>query len=329
MKTKVAILGATGTVGQKMIKMLENHPTLEVAELAASERSTGKVFGDISWREPGGCPEKIKGMKLISLKDVTSPFALSALPSDIALEIEPFLAKKGTHVISNASTFRMDKDTPLVIPEINPHHFPMVERQQTPGKIITNPNCSTVFATLGLFPIIKLAPVKAISIVTLQAISGAGYPGISSMDILGNIVPNIGGEEDKIENEAQKILGDMDQPLDTLITAHVHRVPVIHGHTVAMHLYFDQKVSVEEVKAQFHAYQSKYPNLFEIYDDEFSPQPLRDITTYDQRAHIGRLKQGASDSIVGLVSMGHNLVRGAAGAAILNLEGFIKYLGNK
>lgn len=328
MKKTVAVLGATGTVGQKIIKMLENHPHFEITEIAASERSVGKKYKEINWREPGGeCPNNIQEMKLIPLKDVTAQYALSALPSDVAAEIEPYLASKGTHVISNASTFRMDKQTPLVIPEINSHHFELTEKQSTPGKLVTNPNCSTVFVTLGLLPIFKLAPLKAISIVTLQAISGAGYPGISSMDILGNIVPNIGGEEEKIENEAQKILGEIEKPLDTLITAHVHRVPVVHGHTVAMHLYYESPISVEQVKASYKDYQSKYPELYKLYEDEFSPQPLRDIHHFDQRAHIGRIKQGASDNIIGLVSMGHNLVRGAAGAAILNMEAFDKYLG--
>ncbi len=325
MKTPVAILGATGTVGQKMIKMLENHPSFMIAELAASPRSEGKVYGDhVQWREQGQIPADTANLTLKSLKEITSPFALSALPSDSAKEIEPFLASKGIHIISNASTFRMDKNTPLVIPEINAEHFKMVKNQKTPGKIITNPNCATVFATLGIAPLIELGKINHISIVTLQAISGAGYPGVPSIDILGNIVPNIGGEEEKIETEAQKILGTLDKPAEFDITAHVHRVPVAHGHSVCLHIQFENNVSVDQVKASFKKWQEKFPGLYEIYSDEFSPQPLRDLTPTDQRAHIGRIKQGSRSNIIGLISLGHNLVRGAAGAAILNLEAFQK-----
>lgn len=329
MKKRIAILGATGTVGQKAIKLLEDHPNFEVTELVASDRSTGKIYGEIvDWRESSEIPSYVKNIKLIDHGEVTADYALSALPSDVAKSTEIKLAEKGVHVISNASAYRMDPNVPLLIPEINPGHLKLVDKQKTKGKIITNPNCATVFLALGLFPLMSLGHINHVSVITLQGLSGAGFPGVASLDIVGNTIPNISGEEEKVETESAKILGAIDCPADFQITAHVNRVPVISGHTVGMHVFFDQDVSAAQVKQAFEAKRTEFPELYRLYDNPFRPQPAKDISWNDQRAHIGRIKQGGSPNVVGLVSMGHNLVRGAAGAAILNLELFDRYLEN-
>lgn len=327
MKINIAILGATGTVGQKAIKMLENHPLFQVSELVASDKNNGRKFADVChWREEGEIPERLKNSKLLDYREVTAPYAISSLPAEIALEAEPYLTKKGIHVVSNASAFRRDPLVPLLIPEINSTHLSLLTKQQTAGKLITNPNCSTVFLALGLAPLLSLGEIEQVSVVTLQALSGAGYPGVPSMDILGNIVPNIGGEEEKIEWEINKILGTAEKLNQLAVTAHVNRVPVIHGHTVVMHVTYRNSVSVETVQEMFEKLSLERPELYRFYTESFRPQPLKDITSYDQRAHIGRIKQGANDRTIGLLSMGHNLVRGAAGAAILNLELLHQYL---
>lgn len=321
MKTPIAVLGATGTVGQKILAMLENHPHFEVAELSASERSNGKLYSEAcNWRESADMPEIYSAIKLKPHTEITSPFALSALPSDQAKIIEKDLAKKGIHVVSNASTFRMDPSVPLCIPELNGDHLSLVNNQADPGKIITNPNCATVFITLGLKPLMAMGEIERVSLVTLQAISGAGYPGVSSNDILGNIIPNIHTEEEKIEEETKKILGSAESPANFPITVHVHRVPVSHGHTVAMHVTFKKSVNATSVEALFRELAANQPELYKLHTAWDRPQPLRDITPFDQRAHIGRIKQGGDERTIGLLSMGHNLVRGAAGAALVNLE---------
>ncbi|MCB9062662.1 MAG: aspartate-semialdehyde dehydrogenase [Halobacteriovoraceae bacterium] len=320
-KISIAVLGATGTVGQKLLAMLENHPLFQVTQLVASDKNIGKRYVDAcDWRETAQMPTIYQNMMLESYEDITAKYAVSSLPSDIAKIAEPYLAQKGIHVVSNASTFRMDKNTPLIIPEINPSHLELIGNQKTPGKIITNPNCATVFLTLALRPLLDLGKINFLSVVTLQALSGAGYPGVSSMDILGNIIPYIGNEEDKIETEALKILGTPNECIDLKIITHVNRVPVLHGHTVAMHVVFEEEVKEEKVIEKFSELQEKFPELYKLYLDPFRPQPLKDITQYDQRAHVGRIKQGPDLKTIGLISMGHNLVRGAAGAAILNLE---------
>ncbi len=317
----VAVLGATGTVGQKIIAMIEQHPLFHVAEVAASHRSEGKKYLEAcTWREPLPFPEKMASLTLKELSEVTSPFALSALPADSAKEIEPLLASKGIHVISNASAFRMQNNVPLIIPEINASHIELVKAQSTPGKIITNPNCSTVFLALGLAPLMKLGKINHVSVTTLQALSGAGYPGVPSFDLIGNVIPNIGGEEEKIEQEANKILGEIDSPAVFDLTVHVNRVPVVHGHSISMHVFFENEVKASSVREAFEVAQRELPGAYKLHFDDFSPQPARDLTHDDQRAHIGRIKQGGNSKVVGLVSMGHNLVRGAAGAAIKNLE---------
>ena len=213
----VAILGATGAVGQKLITMVQQHPSFELGELAASKQSQGRLYREASpWREEvplsPDLEKKLSTMTVCSPSQVKSPFALSSLPSPEAQEIEPLLASQGIHVLSNASALRMDPQVPLLIPEINRDHIELIKKQKTPGKIVTNPNCAAVFICLAIAPLRELGCLQHVSLTTLQGVSGAGYNGVSSMDILGNIIPYIDNEEDKIEEETKKILGTLGAP---------------------------------------------------------------------------------------------------------------------
>jgi aspartate-semialdehyde dehydrogenase len=327
MKIEVAILGATGTVGQKMIAMIDKfYPNISITEIAAGPNSFGKEYVEAThWREKTEMPNFIKKMKLKNCTEVTAPYILSALPSDMADTVEPHLANLGKIVISNASSFRMTKDIPLLIPEINGEHLKLIKNQKSSGKIITNPNCSTVFLAMGLAPLKQLGILKHVSVTTLQALSGAGYPGVSSLDATANIVPHIGGEEDKIENEVKKILGTPETYDNYPVTVHVHRVPIHHGHTVAIHALFENDVRVADAEKIYQDLEIKYPKAFKYHTAKDRPQPYYDLEDFDMRTHIGRLKQGGDSKTIGLIALGHNLVRGAAGAAIENL---VYYLEN-
>lgn len=330
MRIPVAILAATGMVGQKMIRMLENHPQFFVAEVAASDKGLGERYADaVSWREDSPLPAAVAELRLKSVKDVSSPYVLSALPTDVSLEVEPYLAQKGLHVISNAAGWRMDPNVPLLVPEINAAHLALIERQQTAGKLITNPNCSTVFLVMALAPLLELSPLLQVNATTLQALSGAGHPGVPSFDLLGNTIPNIQNEEQKIREESKRILGGLDRAYPMNVSVQVNRVPVVNGHSVSMHLEFADAIKLEQVYEVFHAWSERFPNTFQIYRDQFSPQPARHLTAIDQRAHIGRIQKGEKENQLSLLSLGHNLVRGAAGAAILNLELISQHFGNK
>lgn len=325
-KINVAILGATGNVGQKVISMLKNHPLFVVAELAASGNSVGKKYQEAcQWRDDSPLDDKIANTKVIDCKKIKSTYAISALPSDVALDVEPFLAKNGHYIISNASTFRMDPKVPLLIPEINSNHIELMNLQSTKGKIITNPNCATVNLACALKVLQSVGDIDHVSVVTLQAVSGAGYPGVPSLDIIGNTIPFISNEEDKLETESLKILGEIKnnkiKPAQFKIDCHVNRVPVIDGHSVIMHIYFKQKIDLKKIEKTF-----KTNELFKFHELENRPQPRKDLLHNDMRVHIGRLKQGNTPNSLGLVSLAHNLTRGAAGAAILNLELLVKYL---
>lgn len=326
-KRNIAILGATGPVGQKVISMLENHPTFQVAELAASDARIGKKYRDeVSWKNEFPLPPSIGDMELRPLLEVKSEFVISALPSDVAKEVEPRLAERGHIVSSNASTFRMNSEVPLFIPEVNSPHLELLDLQKTKGKLITNPNCSTVFLVSALAPLQALGEIDHVSVVTLQALSGAGYPGVSSFDLMGNIIPHISGEEGKIQEETKRILGSKDQPANFGVTVHVHRVPVLHGHTVAAHVRFRNPVTQQDAKEIYKKWQREVPNFINLHEVQDRPQPARDLNPHDMRVHVGRVKQGDDSRTIGFISLGHNLVRGAAGAAIANLEAAISYL---
>jgi len=330
-KIAVALLGATGPVGQKVITLLENHPRFVLAEVAASEGSVGQLYGErVQWKNEVDLPASAARMKIIPLMSVQSKYVISALPADIAQDVEPALAKRGHIVCSNASAFRMDHQTPLLIPEVNLDHLSLLSKQSWSGKILTNPNCSTVFLAGALAPLRVLGEFDHVSVVTMQALSGAGYPGVSAFDLLGNLIPHIGGEEDKIRLETKKILGTAEVPATFGVTVHVHRVPVVHGHTVAVHLKFKTPVSAEDALRVFQETESKFPDFIKVHTAQDRPQPLRDLHPHDMRIHVGRIKQGDPSNgvkdTVGFISLGHNLVRGAAGAAISILDAYLASL---
>jgi aspartate-semialdehyde dehydrogenase len=328
-KLPVAVLGATGPVGQKAITLLENHPLFEIKEVAASEGSVGHVYGErVLWKNEIPCPANISEMKIKSLLGIESKWVISALPADIAQTVEPELASRGHIVCSNASAFRMDSRVPLLIPEVNTSHLSLLSEQPWPGKILTNPNCSTVFLAGPLAKLLALGEIEHVNVVTMQALSGAGYPGVPSFDLLGNVIPHIGGEEEKIRLETKKILGTASASLKLGITVHVHRVPVLHGHTVAVHVRFKKAVTSAQVLALFKKIEAESPNFLKVHTAEDRPQPLRDLNPHDMRIHLGRIKQGDADDTIGFISLGHNLVRGAAGAAIAILESYVKNEGH-
>lgn len=317
----IAVLGATGAVGQKIIRLIEGHEQFTVSELVASDVKSGKKYGEAcTWREASTLPESIAHMRLKQPHEVTSTFVLSALPAKVAQDVEPMLAERGHWVISNASAHRMRQDVPLLIPEVNSDHLALLDKQQTSGRIITNSNCAAAPAALALRPLTQLGQIEHVSIVTLQAISGAGYPGLPACDILSNSIPYIEGEEEKIESELKKMLGTISRPASFSVTAHVNRVPVQHGHSTVLHVHFSQTVAQEDLNRVFREAKEAFPQTYKLYEDSYAPQPLRHLHDKDNRVHIGRIKRGVGGKLVGLTAMSHNLVRGAAGAAILNLE---------
>jgi len=324
MSIDVAIAGATGAVGQKAIRLLKNHPHFRIAELAASSKHTGKRYEEaVEWRETIPLPEEIAVLPLTAPENLKSPYILSAIPAAAAKELEPAWCAKGQHVFSNASAFRMDPNVPLLIPEVNLSHLQLTERQQTNGKLIANPNCCVAFITLALAPLLQLGEIEHVSAITLQALSGAGYPGVSAWDLASNLIPHIAQEEEKIETETRRILGSQNNKAPWGVTAQVHRVPVMHGHTIALQILFKNPVELPAVFSAYREANMRWPGLYQIYQDPTRPQPARDITPEDYRAHIGKIKKGANPNLLALVVMGHNLVRGAAGASIRNLEGFL------
>ncbi len=321
-KIPVAILGATGLVGQKLIALVQRSKKFVVVELSASDRSVGRKFGDVViWRESDPLDEEVARLQIIEADQIQCRHVISALPAFAAKEIEPQLLERGHLVSSNAAAKRMASDVPLLLPEINPTHIELIERQSSAGKIVTNSNCTTAFIASALKPLMALGELNHISCVTMQAISGAGYPGVDCVDLLNNLIPYIVGEEEKIRAESRKILGAIDKPADFEMTIHVHRVPVMHGHTAVLHLQFAKEVSLESVNQ---AYLANH-NLYKLHTAVDRPQPAREISPYDPFVHIGQIKQGKDCTRVGLTVMGHNLVRGAALSALENLEALINY----
>lgn len=337
-KIPVAVLGATGTVGQKFIVLLRDHPFFEVTELVASPRSAGNRYADVcKWKQDEFIPKKIGDMIVKSTDDtLTSTILFSGMDSSVAGPAEEKYAEAGHVVISNSKNHRMDNDVPLIIPEINPDHFELIKTQPYKGCIITNSNCSTMFLAMALAPLHKEIGVESVIVSTMQAISGAGYPGVSSMDILGNVVPYIGGEEPKVETEAQKILGTLTgssiKPADFIVSAHCNRVPVFDGHTETLSIKFSGKTSIEEVKQVLSGFKglpqelqlpSAPENPIIVFEEEDRPQPARDVwKNRGMSTCIGRIRE-CPVLDVKMVILGHNTVRGAAGAALLNAETFV------
>jgi len=258
-KIPVAVLGATGAVGQRFIQLLADHPWFEIVALAASDRSAGRPYREAcNWVIPGDPPDTLLEM-IVSHLEPTLPAKLifSALPSSVAREVEPVFAEASYAVCSNASAFRYEQDVPLIIPEINAEHVAMIGRQRAnrgwPGLIVTSPNCTTTGIALPLKPLDDAFELQRVFATSMQAISGAGYPGIASLDILNNVVPYIGGEEEKVELESRLLLGHVEDyerlPGDFVVSAHTNRVPVLDGHTVCLSLGFANAPSVEDAIA--------------------------------------------------------------------------------
>jgi aspartate-semialdehyde dehydrogenase len=344
-KIDVAVLGATGTVGQKFIVLLQNHPYFEVRELVASERSAGKSYAEAcSWKQNLPIPKHVAGLTVKSTKDkLSSRILFSGLDSSVAGTTESKYAEAGHLVISNSSNHRMDPLVPLVIPEINPDHFELIYSQQHKGAIVTNPNCSAIFLTMAIAPLQREFGVEAVNVTTLQAISGAGYPGVPSLDMLGNVVPFIGEEEEKMESEPLKILGNLAggaiEPVDIKISAQCNRVPVYDGHTETLSIKLKSNPDLSEVRRVLAGFSGLPQELslpsapdkpILILDDPDRPQPARDCWLERGMATIiGRLRPCPVLDIK-MVILGHNTVRGAAGAAILNAETMVRqgYLKN-
>ena len=334
-KIQIGVLGATGIVGQKFIRLLEDHPLFSVSELVASERSAGKKYAEaVAWKQETPIPTDVARMIVKPLSaELSSSLLFSGLDSSVAGDAEAAYAAAGHTVLSNSSNHRMDSDVPLIIPEINPDHFELVKHQQGPGAIITNSNCSTMFLAMVLAPLDRRFGVEAVHVTTMQAISGAGYPGVASMDILGNVIPYIRNEEEKMEEEVAKILGKLDddhvEAHPMTISAQCNRVPVLDGHMQALSVKFAESATVDEVKLTLLAFEGlpqeralptapQRPII--VMEQPDRPQPARDVWLENgMSAVVGRIRP-CNILDFKMIVLGHNTVRGAAGAAILNAE---------
>lgn len=338
-KIPIGILGATGMVGQRFIQLLEGHPWFEIVWLAASERSEGKSYGEaVRWRMKTKLPETIANLQMSPADPANAPKVIfAALDSAPAKELEPKFANAGCAVVTNSSAFRMVPDVPLVIPEVNPGHIDVLQhqkwRKETGGYIVTNPNCCAIGLVMALAPLHQRFTIEKIFVSTMQAVSGAGYPGVASLDILGNVIPFIGGEEPKLEAETKKLLGvarpDHIEDAPFAITAHCNRVPVEDGHTECVSLSFARKAKEADILDAWRTYTGvpqqlslpSAPKVVLVYDErEARPQPRFDVDAgAGMTATIGRLRP-CSLLDWKFVVLSHNTIRGAAGAAILNAE---------
>jgi len=338
-KIPVGILGATGMVGQRFIQLLENHPWFEVAWLAASDRSSGKSYAEAAkWRMRTAIPKKVAKMKVSAASPEGAPKVIfAALDSDIARELEPQFAEAGCAVISNSSAYRMDPSVPLVIPEVNPEHLKLIETQtwwkKSKGFMVTNSNCSIMGLTVALAPLQKTFGLESVFAVTMQAVSGAGYPGVASLDILGNVIPFIKNEEEKMQEEAHKLLGRMKGKQVEMahfgMSAHCNRVPVEDGHTESISVKLRKKASAEKIIAAWREFRgssevARLPHApaEPIFYDERPdrPQPRFDVDRgKGMTTTVGRLRP-CSLLDWKFTVLSHNTIRGAAGAAVLNAE---------
>lgn len=337
-RVEAGVLGATGTVGQQFVRLLANHPWFDATWLAGSERSAGRTYADAAnWKLSTPMPEAAAARVVQTpVPGVGPKLVFSALDANVAGELERAFAEAGHLVVSNARNHRMDPLVPLLIPEINPDHLHLLQQQHAAygwkGGIVTNSNCSTMFLAMALAPLRAFGLTKC-NVVTLQAVSGAGYPGVPSLDILGNIVPFIGGEEEKLEIEPQKILGrlaaDHVEPHPVIVSAHTTRVPVIDGHSEMISVDFDRKVDAADIRAAFDAFRGLPQDLglpfaparpLVYLEAENRPQPRLDVERDNGMAvFLGRLRPCPVLQHK-FVALGHNTVRGAAGAALLNAE---------
>ena len=329
-------MGATGTVGQRFVQLLEGHPQFEVTALAASDRSAGKPYAEAcAWKLTGNIPESIRDIIVTPIEPpLDCDIVFSSLPSSVARETEESFARAGYPVISNSSSYRMDEDVPLLIAEINHDHVGLIATQQKnrgfgKGFIVTNPNCAVVSFAPPLAALHRKFGVKSVAVTTMQAISGAGYPGVSSMDISDNVLPYIAGEEPKVEIEAQKILGQLTNGsvthADFAVSAQCFRVDVIDGHTASVRVNLNETATLEEVVDAMKSFPSldlhSSPEMFiDVVDEPSRPQPRLDRDNgKGMTITVGRV---FPDNVFDyrFVALSHNTVRGAAGSAILNAE---------
>ena len=320
----IGVLGATGLVGQHLLARLASHPWFRIAWVGASERSAGRCYREVPWRIDAERPQALDFLRLELPRPGHGPaLMLSALDTAAAHDLEPRFAEAGHTIISNAGAHRMRRDVPLVVPEINPSHLELAAQQPWDGALITNPNCSTIFLTLALAPLARFG-IKAVTVSTLQALSGAGHPGVASLDAVGNVIPFIAGEEEKIERETLKILDGSFR-----ISAQTTRVPVAHGHTELVSIALDEKPTAHDVRQAWtnfrgdsvvRALPSAPECPVEFVEGDDRPQPRFDVNRAGGMAvTVGRLRPCAVHDWR-FAALGHNLIRGAAGAAILNAE---------
>ncbi|MCE1252525.1 MAG: aspartate-semialdehyde dehydrogenase [Anaerolineae bacterium] len=339
-KIPVAVLAATGSVGQRFIQLLDNHPWFEVTALTASDRSAGQLYGDAChWVLPDAMPEWAAKMKVLPTapESTDAPIVFSALPADTARDAEPLFAQAGKAVFSNASAYRREPDVSILMPEINADQAAIVDIQRKKrgwkGFIVTNSNCTSAGMAVTLKALNDQFKVKRVFAVSLQALSGAGYPGVPSMDIIDNVVPFIGGEEEKLEWESRKMLGRVQgesiQPLDFAVSAHCNRVAVTDGHVVCLSVETESKVSVEEAINCLQSYQAPEVSrdlpfapkpVIVVRSEKDRPQPRLDrMTGKGMATVVGRVRP---DPLFGLkmIVLSHNTIRGAAGGSIYNAE---------
>ena len=339
-KWRAGVLGATGLVGQRIVKLLSKHPWFELTEVAASERSSGKrYFEAVRWHLDGPIPEEARGLIVKGLEPTLDcDFVFSALDSSVAGGAEEDFARAGYPVVSNSRNHRMDAYVPLLIPEVNAAHLQAIPVQQKKcgydrGFIVTNPNCSTAGLVLVLKPLAEAFGLEKVFVVTLQAVSGAGYPGVATMDIQGNVIPFISGEEEKMETEPQKLLGKWDGSrfvdAGVGLTAHCNRVQVLDGHLECVSIGLKKIASLREVQEALRTFEvdvelAALPSALRhpiiVLDEENRPQPRRDVDAGGgMAAVVGRVRECPLLDVK-LTLLSHNLVRGAAGAAVMNAE---------
>jgi aspartate-semialdehyde dehydrogenase len=339
MRIPVGVLGATGAVGQKFIKLLEYHPWLEVTQVAASERSAGKRYAEaVAWKQNTPIPETVRDLEVRPCTpQLDCKIVFSGLDASVAGEVEENFARAGYVVLSNSRNHRMDPDVPLVIPELNHDHLGLIpaqrRRRDCDGYIITNSNCSTMFLAMALGPLHRAFTVEKVFVTTMQAISGAGYPGVPSLDILGNVIPFIGGEEEKMEIETRKILGRLNgesiQLADFAVSAQCNRVAVEDGHTESVSVKFARKTTADEIAETLQDFSGlpqrlRLPSAPEhpliVMPEKDRPQPRFDVNhSGGMAALVGRIRPCPVLDFKFTV-LGHNTIRGAAGASILNAE---------
>ena len=340
-KRKVAVLGATGMMGQKFVQLLAHHPWFEVSAVAASDKSVGKEYASsIGSRKEANLPNSVAELVVTEPKPqaLDDPdIAFSALPAEVAGPVEEDFAKAGMPVFSNASSHRMDPFVPLLNPEVNPEHAEMVEEQKrrmkTDGFIVANPNCTTAILTLSLKPLQDKFGIETVVVSSMQAVSGAGYPGVASLDIMQNVIPFIRNEEEKVEHETNKILGTLSKPAGITVSASCNRVPTLHGHMEAVFAKTRSSATPNEIIRTMREFkgapqQLKLPSAPEhpviVRDEENRPQTRLDVDEGNgMTVTVGRVRRDPALNGVKYMALGHNLIRGGAGCSILNAELFL------